>query len=266
MNELADSIPVNRDRISTNFRVNYDTSKDPKQVILSIKVKYDMSSALEAVSSGSLNETSISSATNDLNPFDKISVDSIVEDLDIMIRNKTVTVLANGEASQYLDSGYGFNKIRNNGPLDDKEKNMSTKGNNGQTPSRFLRCCFAANNSDEGEEKDSDHAFLVIIVLLAGIDLENLNFLGILCDLDIPKIVIQGVYFSETIVIGYTPIVLFAYTIMKIIFALIMKVYDTLKEEKPKPKSDRCGIISTFKAMKEPVDKFKGYMSSIFCS
>ncbi|RIA94211.1 hypothetical protein C1645_818404 [Glomus cerebriforme] len=123
-----------------------------------------------------------------------------------------------------------------------------------------------------------------MIVLLAGIDLENLNFLGILCDLgkdlfeehenyfkygalvgiileDIPKIVIQCVYFSETIVIGYTPIVLFAYTIMKILFALIMKVYDTLKQEKPT--SDRCGITSTFKAMKEPVDKFKGVLFTI---
>ncbi|RIA94213.1 hypothetical protein C1645_734970 [Glomus cerebriforme] len=98
LNELADAIPVNRDRITSNFRVMYDTSKNPKQIILSVKVSYDMDSALKLLSSGSLNQ---------------ISVDSIANDLNSMIKNKTVTVFAYGETSKYLDGGYGFNKNPN---------------------------------------------------------------------------------------------------------------------------------------------------------
>ncbi|RIA78727.1 hypothetical protein C1645_851208, partial [Glomus cerebriforme] len=108
--ELAEAIPAKKDRLDTNFRYMYDASKDPKQIILSINVKHDMTSALAALegSSDSLNGTSI------VDLLDKISVDSIVNNLNIMIRNKTVTVLANGEISQYLDSGYGYQKTRKN--------------------------------------------------------------------------------------------------------------------------------------------------------
>jgi len=81
--ELANAIPVNPERITTNGNFETDTLVSPKQVRLSINIKKDASKQ-------------------------ELSVASAVKDLDTLIRYKPFTIIAFGESTKYLDQAFGY--------------------------------------------------------------------------------------------------------------------------------------------------------------
>ncbi|CAB5314796.1 unnamed protein product [Rhizophagus irregularis] len=81
--ELAEAIPVDSERIYTNYKHEIDTSASPEQYILSINI------------GKAKNET-------------ERSVDSISDNLNTLIRNKLITVIGTGEYTNYLDERYGY--------------------------------------------------------------------------------------------------------------------------------------------------------------
>uniref|UniRef100_U9T4M6 Uncharacterized protein n=1 Tax=Rhizophagus irregularis (strain DAOM 181602 / DAOM 197198 / MUCL 43194) TaxID=747089 RepID=U9T4M6_RHIID len=83
--ELADAVAVTSKRIITNYRFVIDTNieSSSKQYLLSIKI--------DKPQSASDRETKL-----------------ITKDLDIMIRNMDITVLASGSSSKYLEPIYGY--------------------------------------------------------------------------------------------------------------------------------------------------------------
>ncbi|GBC53202.2 hypothetical protein GLOIN_2v1886197 [Rhizophagus irregularis DAOM 181602=DAOM 197198] len=87
--ELADAVAVTSKRIITNYRFVIDTNieSSSKQYLLSIKI--------DKPQSASDRETKL-----------------ITKDLDIMIRNMDITVLASGSSSKYLEPIYGYVTIR----------------------------------------------------------------------------------------------------------------------------------------------------------
>jgi hypothetical protein len=87
--ELAKAVPVSQERITTSGRHEIDTSVTPEQYILSINIE-------KAKNKG------------------ERSVDSIANDLDILIKNKLITVIGSGAYSNYLDHVYGYETIRKN--------------------------------------------------------------------------------------------------------------------------------------------------------
>ncbi|PKY51381.1 hypothetical protein RhiirA4_468374 [Rhizophagus irregularis] len=84
--ELAKAIPVSSERITTSGRHQIDTTVSPEQYILSINIK-------KAKNKG------------------ERSVNSIVEDLNTLIKNKLITVIGSGSYSNYLDHEYGYKTI-----------------------------------------------------------------------------------------------------------------------------------------------------------
>jgi hypothetical protein len=88
--ELAKAVPVIPERITTNERHEIDISiprGQPEQYILSINIEKTKNRA-------------------------ERSADLVAKDLDILIRNKLVTVIGSGEYSNYLDHEYGYEPIR----------------------------------------------------------------------------------------------------------------------------------------------------------
>ncbi|CAG8726028.1 2390_t:CDS:2, partial [Funneliformis mosseae] len=81
--ELADAIPVSRQRITTNEKAETDTSVLQRQILLPIEIKKDDS-------------------------FQERTVRFAIIDLDQLITNKPITVIGSGEASQHLDEIYGY--------------------------------------------------------------------------------------------------------------------------------------------------------------
>ncbi|CAG8517855.1 8152_t:CDS:2 [Funneliformis mosseae] len=86
--ELADAIPVNPNRITTNEGFEIDTSVSQKQIFLSIDIK-KMETEQER------------------------SVSLAIMDLDSLIKNKPITVIASGESTSYLDEDYGYKTLPN---------------------------------------------------------------------------------------------------------------------------------------------------------
>ena len=89
--ELALAIPIRTERITSNKNFEIDISlprNSPEQLILSINIV-----------GGEVGEK---------------SVDSAIEDLDTLIRNKFVTVISSGEYSKYLDERFGYERLRKN--------------------------------------------------------------------------------------------------------------------------------------------------------
>ncbi|PKY38719.1 hypothetical protein RhiirA4_516542 [Rhizophagus irregularis] len=87
--ELADAVAVTSKRIITNYRFVIDTNieSSSKQYLLSIKI--------DKPQSASDRETKL-----------------ITKDLDTMIKNMDITVLASGSSSKYLEPFYGYVTIR----------------------------------------------------------------------------------------------------------------------------------------------------------
>ncbi|CAG8753079.1 13711_t:CDS:1, partial [Funneliformis mosseae] len=81
--ELADAIPIDPRRLTTNGNFETDTSTSPKQFFLSINVEQDKNKQ-------------------------KISVSSAIKDLDTLIKNKPYTAISNGESTSYLDQDFGY--------------------------------------------------------------------------------------------------------------------------------------------------------------
>jgi hypothetical protein len=86
---LAEAIPVDSERIYTNYKHEIDTSASPEQYILSINIRK------------AKNET-------------ERSVDSISDNLNTLIKNKLITVIGTGKYTNYLDERYGYVPIRKN--------------------------------------------------------------------------------------------------------------------------------------------------------
>ncbi|GES88668.1 hypothetical protein GLOIN_2v1869233 [Rhizophagus clarus] len=84
--KLANAIAISQDRISTNYRFVIDTESSLKQYLLSIKIEIPQ------------------------NPSDRGS-ELIANDLDVMIKNMDITILASGSSSKYLESTYGYATI-----------------------------------------------------------------------------------------------------------------------------------------------------------
>ena len=89
--ELADAIPINRERLTSNYKFqnNVRSRNSPTPIILSIN---------------------IDKAKNKTERTSK----SIAADLNALIRNLPITVLASGETSKWLDVTYGYNASRKN--------------------------------------------------------------------------------------------------------------------------------------------------------
>ena len=87
--ELANTIPISPKRVTTSKKFQFDTSVDPRQIILSIDIKRDKTGR-------------------------EIPVNSAAKDLDTLIKNKFVTVISSGEYSTYLDEEFGYETIRKN--------------------------------------------------------------------------------------------------------------------------------------------------------
>ncbi|PKY55574.1 hypothetical protein RhiirA4_475135 [Rhizophagus irregularis] len=81
--ELADAVAVTSKRITTNYRFVIDTESSSKQYLLSIKI--------DKPQSASDRETKL-----------------ITKDLNAMIQNMNITVLASGSSSKYLEPLYGY--------------------------------------------------------------------------------------------------------------------------------------------------------------
>ncbi|RGB30358.1 hypothetical protein C1646_765459 [Rhizophagus diaphanus] len=81
--ELAKAIPVSSERVTTSEKYEIDTSVSPEQYILSINIE---------------------KAKNE----DEISVNLAANDLNILIKNKFVTLIGSGIYSNYLDHKYGY--------------------------------------------------------------------------------------------------------------------------------------------------------------
>ncbi|PKY38449.1 hypothetical protein RhiirA4_537308 [Rhizophagus irregularis] len=81
--ELAEAIPVDSERIYTNYKHEIDTSTSPEQYILSINIRK------------AKNKT-------------ERSVDSISDNLNTLIKNKLITVIGTGKYTNYLDERYGY--------------------------------------------------------------------------------------------------------------------------------------------------------------
>jgi hypothetical protein len=89
--ELADAIPINRERLTSNYKFqnNVHSRNSPTPIILSIN---------------------IDKAKNETERTSK----SISADLNALIRNLPITVLASGETTKWLDATYGYNASRKN--------------------------------------------------------------------------------------------------------------------------------------------------------
>lgn len=88
--QLANAIPISPKRITTSGKYEIDATlpKDsPKQIILSIDIKRYEGERLAVAAA---------------------------RDLDSLIKNIYITVLASGNASSFLDSDYGYQLIRKN--------------------------------------------------------------------------------------------------------------------------------------------------------
>src|ERR1044072_3731619 len=80
--ELANAIPVNLERITSNENVETDSSVTPRQIFLSINIKKSEDEQ-------------------------EISVNLAIKDLDELIKHKSITVIGSGDSSRYLDEVYG---------------------------------------------------------------------------------------------------------------------------------------------------------------
>ncbi|UZO09908.1 uncharacterized protein OCT59_030120 [Rhizophagus irregularis] len=102
--ELADAVAVTSKRIITNYRFVIDTNieSSSKQYLLSIKI--------DKPQSASDRETKL-----------------ITKDLDIMIRNMDITVLASGSSSKYLEPIYGYRREVNERRDVDEDKSNHFK-------------------------------------------------------------------------------------------------------------------------------------------
>ena len=87
--ELAKTIPVSPERITSNGRHEIDTSVSPGQYILSINIKR-------------------------VKTKEELSVNSAAEDLNTLIKYKLITPIGSGKYSKYLDHEYGYKTIRKN--------------------------------------------------------------------------------------------------------------------------------------------------------
>ena len=85
--ELANAIPVKLERITTNGNAETDISVSPKQILLSINI----------VKAETKQEKTVA---------------SVIGDLDTLIRNKPITVIASGNSSRYLNQEYGYKPFR----------------------------------------------------------------------------------------------------------------------------------------------------------
>ncbi|CAG8527285.1 6538_t:CDS:10 [Funneliformis mosseae] len=84
--ELADAIPVSHKRVTTNERIETDALAPQKQIFLSININQDETRK-------------------------ERTVKFAIRDLDNLIKNKFITVIASGEASKYLDDSYGYHRL-----------------------------------------------------------------------------------------------------------------------------------------------------------
>ena len=87
--ELANAIPVSPERITSNEKIETDSSVTPKQTLLSINIEEDKTKR-------------------------ERTVNLAMKDLDTLIRHKAITVIESGETSRYLDSDYGYKPNRKN--------------------------------------------------------------------------------------------------------------------------------------------------------
>jgi len=90
--ELANAIPISSNRVITNGNIEVDISAPRRQIILSINIKKDETNR-------------------------EISVNSAIKDLNILIWNKPITVIASGEYTRHLDQGYGYKTSRKNSSI-----------------------------------------------------------------------------------------------------------------------------------------------------
>ncbi|CAG8556856.1 5591_t:CDS:2, partial [Funneliformis mosseae] len=152
--ELADAIPISSDRIIINKKTEIDPSEE--QMILSIKIQHDESKQ-------------------------EIPTSLATKDLDILIKNKLVTVIGTGDASKYLDGVYGFQSLPNLW-----ETNQTSFIAVFATISIFILLFLWAkhknreqeNKNDEFLEWSRNHMHTIsLFTLLAGADIEVLTLL-----------------------------------------------------------------------------------------
>ncbi|CAG8525342.1 13012_t:CDS:2 [Funneliformis mosseae] len=86
--EIAYAIPISPDRITTNGRVETDTTVSPKQIILSINIEREKNKQA-------------------------ITVNSAKNDLDTLIKNKYITLISSGKYTKYLDQEFGYKTSSN---------------------------------------------------------------------------------------------------------------------------------------------------------
>ncbi|CAB4383299.1 unnamed protein product [Rhizophagus irregularis] len=84
LNDLADVIPVPRSRLTSDEKTQLDLNVNEKQYLISIGVE----------------ETRVDN--------DYLSVETVVNDINTMVKSKDLTSINNGQASKYLDQSYGF--------------------------------------------------------------------------------------------------------------------------------------------------------------
>ncbi|CAB5367163.1 unnamed protein product [Rhizophagus irregularis] len=83
LDDLSNAIPVSRSCLTSNEKTQLDPSVNENQYLISIGVE----------------ETRVN---ND------ISVETVVNNINTMVKSKDLTLINNGQASKYLDQSYGF--------------------------------------------------------------------------------------------------------------------------------------------------------------
>ncbi|CAG8524038.1 813_t:CDS:10 [Rhizophagus irregularis] len=88
LNDLSNAVPVPRPRLTSNEKTQLDLTVNEKQYLISIGIK----------------------ETNDEND---LSVVTVVNNINTMVKNKAQTPIGSGMATRYLDQVYGFNPSPN---------------------------------------------------------------------------------------------------------------------------------------------------------
>ncbi|CAB4495910.1 unnamed protein product [Rhizophagus irregularis] len=84
LNDLAKAIPVPRSRLTSDEKTQLDLSVNEKQYLISIGVE----------------ETRVDN--------DYLSVETVFNNINTMVKSKDLTLINDGQASKYLDQSYGF--------------------------------------------------------------------------------------------------------------------------------------------------------------
>jgi hypothetical protein len=88
LNDLAKAIPVPRSRLTSDEKTQLDLSVNEKQYLISIGVE----------------ETKVDN--------DYLSVETVFNNINTMVKSKDLTLINDGQASKYLDQSYGFIRTR----------------------------------------------------------------------------------------------------------------------------------------------------------